>query len=130
MGQAARPIQVRDLVLLVAVAVIPMTLARWEAIGPFGVFAVSTVMLAAITTVLVIRSAADLVRRDLAHPIAAIFVAVATPLVCVVIVLWAIEHWTDAVTWLRRWRMAILGAGSCMQAVSFHDFRGRRSVPG
>jgi len=87
MGQAARPIQVRDLVLLVAVAVIPMTLARWEAIGPFGVFAVSSLLLAALTTVLVIRWAVDLVRRDLAHPIAAIFVAMATPLVCLVSVL-------------------------------------------
>jgi hypothetical protein len=124
MGGAARPIQVRDLVLLVAVAVIPMTLAHWEAIGPFGVFAVSSVMLAALTTLLVIRWAVHLVRRDLAHRAAeglpndlapqslpAIVLALTTPLVCLVIVLWAFEHWTDAVTWLRRWRVAILGAG-------------------
>ncbi|HZW29266.1 MAG TPA: hypothetical protein VFF52_01070 [Isosphaeraceae bacterium] len=73
----------------------------------------------------VIRWAIRLVRRDLArraaerHPsdlapqsLAAIFLAVATPWVCLVIVLWASEHWIDAVVWLRRWRVAILGAGS------------------
>jgi hypothetical protein len=49
---------------------------------------------------------------DLApQPRAAIFLAVATPWVCLVIVLWASEHWIDAVVWLRRWRVAILGAG-------------------
>ena len=124
MGQAARPIQVRDLVLLVAVAVIPMTLARWEAIGPFGVFAVSSLMLAALTTVPVIRWAVRLVQRDWARRaaeglpnrvvpecVAAIFVASATPVVCLAIVLWAIEHWTDMVIWLRRWRVALLGVG-------------------
>jgi hypothetical protein len=124
MGGAARPIQVRDLVLLVAVAVIPMTLARWEAIGPFGVFAVSSVMLAALTALLVIRWAVRLVQRDWARRaaeglanrvvpecVAAIFVASATSIVCLVMVLWAIEHWTDMVIWLRRWRVALLGVG-------------------
>jgi hypothetical protein len=124
MGGATRPIRVRDLVLLVAVAVIPMTLARWEAIGPFGVFAVSSVMLAALTNLLVIRWAVRLVQRDWARRaaeglpnrvvpecVAAIFVASATPIVCLVMVLWAIEHWTDMVIWLRRWRVALLGVG-------------------
>src|SRR4051812_28920489 len=70
MGGAARKNRVRDLVLLVAVAAIPMAIARWEVIGPFGVFAAGTVLLAALATILVIRWAARLARRDLGRRVA------------------------------------------------------------
>jgi hypothetical protein len=124
MTEPVRKIRLRDLVLIVAAAAIPMTLARSDRIRPFFLFAVPLTFLAGLASIKMIQRSARVIRRDrdrraasglpeglTRESLTAIVLAIATPVVCLVLLLWSLNQWHDLTYWVMRQWWAIRRAG-------------------
>ncbi len=122
----SQKILVRDLALIIAAAAVLMALARWNS-GPSSqhiLFTVSSGFLAAVASFKMFRWAARMVRRDpgrrapswipgglTPESVAAVILAIATPVLCLVALWWSLGHWHELTYWPSRGWRAITKAG-------------------